>query len=354
MLRSRSLVLIFIVTALSFPALVSAQDTVHVVQPGETLYRISQQYHISMDIIAQANNISNQSQIFSGQKLVIPDLSQAVENPLFAADPIHHVVQPGETLASIAAQYGLTVQQLAQINNIANPDRINRGETLTVFATPPATDTTASAETDTTTSAEAAPYVPPQGIGTPYVVQPGEGLADIAQRFGVSWPAIVQANNITDPNLIEAGQVIIIPDARSVTNLGILSPVALAPGAPAATITTGKEIIVDLSDSRVYAYENGRLVHTTLASTGLPGTPTVQGSFTVERKYESQLMSGPGYYLPNVQWILYFHAGYALHGTYWHNNFGHPMSHGCVNLPNDEALWYYDWAPVGTPVLVQA
>jgi lipoprotein-anchoring transpeptidase ErfK/SrfK len=64
-------------------------------------------------------------------------------------------------------------------------------------------------------------------------------------------------------------------------------------------------------------------------------------------------MSGPGYYLPNVQWIMYFYSGYAIHGTYWHNNFGQPMSHGCVNLPNNEALWFYQWAPTGTPVLVQ-
>jgi lipoprotein-anchoring transpeptidase ErfK/SrfK len=153
---------------------------------------------------------------------------------------------------------------------------------------------------------------------------------------------------------VNAGQVIIIPDAKTVTDLSSVSPASLAPSAPAATISVGKQIIVDLSDSRIYAYENSRLVRSVLASTGLPATPTVKGSFTVQRKYPAQLMSGPGYYLPNVQWIMYFYAGYAVHGTYWHNNFGQPMSHGCVNLPNDEALWFYDWAPVGTPVTVQA
>lgn len=331
------------------PGVALAEDTVHIVQPGETLFRIGLRYGVGMDVIAQANNISNLSHIYSGQRLTIPDMSEAVENPLIAAEPIHHVIQPGETLASIANKYGLTVQQLAQLNNITNPDRILRGDTLTVFATTSETAAPA-AEVETAVQPETEVIV----NGTSYVVQPGETLAMIAQRNGITWPAIVQANNISDPNRVQAGQTIIIPAANSITDLGIINvPVSLLP-APAPTITVGKQIIVDLSDQRIYAYEDGRLVRNVLSSTGLPATPTVRGNYTVQRKYESQLMTGPGYYLPNVQWIMYFYAGYAIHGTYWHNNFGQPMSHGCVNLPNDEALWFYEWTPIGTPVLVQA
>lgn len=47
-------------------------------------------------------------------------------------------------------------------------------------------------------------------------------------------------------------------------------------------------------------------------------------------------MTGPGYDLPNVPYTMYFYQGYGLHGTYWHNNFGTPMSHGCVNMPTPE------------------
>lgn len=373
MLFSRLVLVLVVVMALFATSVALAEDTVHIVQPGETLYRISVRYGVSMDILAQANNISNRERILVGQRLTIPDLSEAVENPLFAAEPTHHVVQPGETLASIANLYGLTVPQIAQLNNIANPNHILRGQTLTVFAAPELISedaleavATAAAPTATTVApqqvieptATTAPVQPttvptPATTTTTYTVQRGETLASIAQKFGVTWPAIVRANNISNPNLVNAGQVIIIPDARTVTDLSSVSPAAVAPNAPAATISVGKQIIVDLSDSRIYAYENGRLVRSVLASTGLPATPTVKGNFTVQRKYPSQLMSGPGYYLPNVQWIMYFYAGYAIHGTYWHNNFGQPMSHGCVNLPNDEALWFYDWAPVGTPVLVQ-
>jgi lipoprotein-anchoring transpeptidase ErfK/SrfK len=63
-------------------------------------------------------------------------------------------------------------------------------------------------------------------------------------------------------------------------------------------------------------------------------------------------MSGPGYYLPDVPYIMYFYKGYGLHGTYWHNNFGTPMSHGCVNLTIPDAAWLYNFSSVGTVVNV--
>lgn len=354
MQQSRPLVLLVLLLCLSWPLATSAQDAVHVVQPGDTLYRISLRYGVSMAVIAQANNIGNTERILAGQQLVIPDMSEAVENPLIAAEPTYHVVQPGENLTSIANRYGLTVDQLIRINNLSNPNRIERGQTLTVFeATANDTAPVAEVAVAEAPAAEAAPVDVPTTNYINYIVQPGETLAQIAQRFNVAWPVIVESNNITNPNHIEAGQTIIIPNAESAAASGILSMPAPLLSGPPATITTGKQIIVDLSDSRIYAYENGQLVRSVLASMGRAATPTVQGNFTVQRKYNSQTMSGPGYYLPGVQWIMYFYAGYAIHGTYWHNNFGQPMSHGCVNLPNEEALWFYDFAPVGTPVLVQ-
>jgi lipoprotein-anchoring transpeptidase ErfK/SrfK len=61
-------------------------------------------------------------------------------------------------------------------------------------------------------------------------------------------------------------------------------------------------------------------------------------------------MSGPGYYLPNVPYVMFFYKAYSLHGTYWHNNFGQPMSHGCVNLRTEDAQWLYEWSgPVVPP-----
>jgi lipoprotein-anchoring transpeptidase ErfK/SrfK len=169
----------------------------------------------------------------------------------------------------------------------------------------------------------------------------------------MSWMALAQANNMSDPNRIYAGQTLIIPGTVApVNDFGIVEAPP-APAAPAPTVGAGRSILVDLSDQRTYAYDNGVLVRNVLSSTGLPATPTVVGNFTVQRKYGAQTMSGPGYYLPDVPYVMYFYAGYAFHGTYWHNNFGNPMSHGCVNLPTPEAEWFYNFAEVGTPVTVQ-
>ena len=109
-------------------------------------------------------------------------------------------------------------------------------------------------------------------------------------------------------------------------------------------------IDVDLTHQRLNAYEGQTLVRTTLVSTGLARTPTPAGRYKIQIKLRSDDMDGPGYYLPNVPFTMYFYRGYALHGTYWHTNFGQPMSHGCVNLPTSEAEWLFNWAEVGTLV----
>lgn len=111
-------------------------------------------------------------------------------------------------------------------------------------------------------------------------------------------------------------------------------------------------IDVDLSEQRLYAYEGETLVKTFLVSTGTWQYPTVTGTFKIYVKLRYTDMSGPDYYLPDVPYVMYFYKGYGLHGTYWHNNFGVPMSHGCVNLSIPDAAWLYNWASVGTVVRV--
>ncbi|MBN1400064.1 MAG: L,D-transpeptidase family protein [Anaerolineae bacterium] len=104
-----------------------------------------------------------------------------------------------------------------------------------------------------------------------------------------------------------------------------------------------KWIEVELSTQTLIAYDGTREVFRTTISSGRAGTPTLQGKFRIKRKLESQLMTGPGYYLPNVPWVMYFQAGFALHGAYWHDKWGTPTSHGCVNLRREDAKWLYDW-----------
>ncbi len=107
-------------------------------------------------------------------------------------------------------------------------------------------------------------------------------------------------------------------------------------------------IRVDLSEQVVVAYEGNKPIRGFIISSGLSRTPTVTGEFHIKTKVKSQTMTGGSgayyYNLPNVKWVQYFYQEYAFHGTYWHNDFGRPKSHGCINMTNADAKWLFDWA----------
>jgi lipoprotein-anchoring transpeptidase ErfK/SrfK len=109
-------------------------------------------------------------------------------------------------------------------------------------------------------------------------------------------------------------------------------------------------IDVDLTNQRTFAFEGSSLIRTFIVSTGTQYHPTITGQYRIYVKYRYTDMAGPGYYLPDVPYTMYFYKGYSLHGTYWHNNFGQPMSHGCVNMTITDSEWLYYWASVGTLV----
>lgn len=136
-----------------------------------------------------------------------------------------------------------------------------------------------------------------------------------------------------------------------------VQPTAAPDVSPAPVASSGGNggehwIDVDLTHQRLYAYEGDTIVNTFIVSTGVWQTPTVTGKFKIWIKLRYSDMSGPGYYLPNVPYVMYFYKDYGLHGTYWHNNFGTPMSHGCVNLSIPDAEWLYNFSSEGTVVNV--
>lgn len=389
--------LTFLIVALCLltAGVATAQDTpdnqtVHVVQPGENLFRIAQQYGLTTDALAAANGIVDTSRIFAGQSLVIPGTGTAAAAPATGGDapvevivvpneaatlpaqpgaenalpaqpgaddliladentePLYHTITRGETLRSIAQQYGTTEAAIIELNGLTNPNRILAGQQLLIryeAVTPVEAPAVAIADAQAAAPASAA-----SGDAAPLIhtVQAGEYASAIARRYGVDVNLLLAANNLSNPDRLLVGQQLIIPNGADAAEVQTL----LYPE-PGPIANAGREIVVDLSNSRVYAYENGVLMYEAVSSNGLPATPTVQGNFTVRSKVRSQTMSGPGYWLPNVEWVLYFYQGYALHGTYWHDNFGQPMSHGCVNLTNEDARWFYDFAQIGTPVTVQ-
>lgn len=125
--------------------------------------------------------------------------------------------------------------------------------------------------------------------------------------------------------------------------------------------TTGdKHIYVDLSKQHLYAYEGNTLIYDMLVSSG-KWYPTPTGDFRIWIKLKYTRMTGGNkaigtfYDLPNVPYTMFFYndkypkaIGYGLHGAYWHNNFGHPMSHGCVNLSIADSETLYNWADPAT------
>ena len=338
-----------------------ASEYTHIVQRGESLGAIAESYGVSLYDLQRLNGAWS-FLIYPGQKLAIPaggqpsttvpaarpaesaDIaSPALPAPAVRADT--HTVQRGETLFSIARQYELPVDLLMSANGISDPRRVHSGLVLRIrnLDAPPAV---------TTSSPSASPGQNPASSAQRerYTVLPGESLSTIGNKLGMSWVAIAAVNGIANPDRLSAGAILQVPTASEAAAYG---PVRPAPTDPGARIGSGKELIVVLNTQMAYAYENGVLQRSALISSGLPDTPTVRGDFKITRKLRSRHMVGPGYDLPNVPWVMYFFAGYAFHGTYWHNNFGTPMSHGCVNMTNADAQWFYNFAPVGTPVHVR-
>lgn len=199
-LRSGARVGLLVCLLLLMATIVGAQDTpqqtIHVVQRGETLFRIAQQYGLTTDSIARANNIINPSNILVGQRLLIPlTVEVALEVPEV------YIVRPADTLVNIAQAFNLEVSTLTALNGLENPNAIYAGQSLLIRGTLPEVPTDGSAP-------EITDVVEAQLPTTTLVhrVQPGDNLFSIAQRFGVTMESIQSANQITDPSRILVGQ----------------------------------------------------------------------------------------------------------------------------------------------------
>lgn len=226
----RRLLAIVIAGALLVPALgqESGSLVIHVVQRGETLFRIAQQYGLSIEAIAQANGIASPGNIQTGQRLIIP-MTAATSLPPNRT----HIVQPGETLGAIARLYELDLDQLVQWNDLANPNALFVGQVIVLAPTsvPPTVvpDTGVDAPVDDGIPDVSAPIDLGQGSGQPqaiaalpqgplsliHVVLPGETLFRIGQTYSVAVNDIIRANGIEDPSLIYPGQQLEIPGVQA-------------------------------------------------------------------------------------------------------------------------------------------
>jgi LysM repeat protein len=317
-----------------------ASGGTYVVRAGDSLNRIAARYGVTVSQLAAANGLRTNAWVYVGQQLRIPGQGSAPPAPSNPSPPATpggtYVVRPGDTLISIAARHQVTVSELARANGLYTNSWVYTGQQLKI----PGESSTPSNPTPT-------PPTSPTTPGGTYVVRPGDTLIGIATRHGISVSRLAAANGLHVNAWVYVGQRLQIPggsDTPPSTN-----PSPNPPSNPGASGT--RWIDVNITTQTLTAYAGQTPVFTARVSTGIWRYPTVVGTFQVYVKYLSTHMSGPGYSLPNVPYTMYFYRGYALHGTYWHSNFGTPMSHGCVNLSIPDAKWLYEWASVGTKVV---
>ncbi len=113
-----------------------------------------------------------------------------------------------------------------------------------------------------------------------------------------------------------------------------------------------KVIDINLSTQTLVALEYGEVIQTYIISSGKSTSYTIPGNFSISAKYPSMTYSGSDYNYPDTPWNMRYYGDFLIHTAYWHNDFGTPVSHGCINMREPEANWLYHWSPIGTSVKV--
>ncbi len=254
-MKPRLLWLFLFAGILWLPASVAAQEstpqaqpgvTIHVVQRDETLGDIAQQYGMTIDALAAMNSLSDPDSLQVGQRLLVP------ANP---GDPTPtpqvHTVLPGESLKSIADAFGVDPVQLASINGVTASNPLTVGMLLTIPFNPNATPmppTPTPTQNPEATAVLVQPGEAAQGIV--HVVASGETMFKIATQYGVSVADLAAVNNIADPTLIYAGQQLTIP--------GLKPPqIASDLPAPVKTLSVNPLVFVEGETARVQMTTDG-------------------------------------------------------------------------------------------------
>lgn len=302
---------------------------VHVIEPGDTLSNVAQRYGVLITNLAAYNQILDHNHVVLGQKLRIPPVGETITAPAVETVPGadgYHVVRQGDSMSAIARRFSLTLEQLMELNNIDEPNLVRMGTMLRL---------TDKVEMPTNVTQ-------PELNAITYVVKAGDTLSEIAQAYNSTAEQLADDNDLSSQDVRVGQKLTIYPPATALEAFGVDAP---ADGA--------RKIIIDLSDQTLSAYQGDVRVLYSIVSTGKDATPTLPGKFAIFQKLKTQHMTGEDYDLPGVPWVMYYYDEFAIHGAYWHANFGIPTSHGCTNMTIPESKALFAWAPLGTPVTVQ-
>jgi lipoprotein-anchoring transpeptidase ErfK/SrfK len=365
---------LFSISAVNTPALAQTEcGQEYVTVRGDTLSKIARRCGITLSALLEANpDIANPDRVLVGQRIALE--AEAIDQPVLNA-----IYKPEASASGIQIQLqGFPARSAVQIFLAPQPES---GE--------PEYQIVDTIRTDEAGTVEIIIDLPePSGEGgwivgaalrnrprdnvmltkslqistdtqLVHIVQRGERLSRIASRYDTNVTSIMKKNtDILNPHRIFVGQEILIPGPDEQYPDEPFMPVAANPRLDITSIVGNQVnederwIDVDVSSQTVHAYEGKELVRSFLVSTGKARTPTIPGQYRIYIKLTKTDMRGPGYHLRDVPYTMYYHKGYGLHGTFWHDNFGTPMSNGCVNLRTEDAQWLFNFASVGTFVNV--
>jgi len=298
------------------------EQTVHIVQAGESLLALALRYGTTVEAIVRANGLTNPDSIQLGQSLVIPEngAASAAVGPAMTAGGTY-VVQQGDTLSGIAFRYGIKLWALLHANGLQSSHLIYLGQTVVI---PGAGGMIPEIDPDTSRI---------------YIVRQGDTLPEIADLFRSTAFEFAQANGIGDPTQIRPGLVLRLP----------------------ASYTGPRRIDIDLSAQHLNAYEGDELVFSFASSSGRAPYYTRVGEFQVQSKIPNAYGSLWDIWMPH--WLGIYWAGGTENGihalpimsngqTLWAGYLGTPVSYGCIVLGTYEANLLYEWAEIGTPVSI--
>ena len=282
-----------------------------------------------------------------------------------------HVVVAGETLSQIARQYGVDVATLIELNGLSNANFVYVGQQLVVPGgngggwEQPQREETSRRDAPANQWQNDAPEA--QASSGPYqragVAWEPESAQHSPDRDPVQWaeePAEEDSADANDRwqqprgprNSYTADWEDVYSEQSYRTPGSSWEPEPSQSASREVELTGEKWIDIDISSQTLTAYQGETEVRVFTISSGSARYPTVTGSFRTYARIDVQYMSGGSqaagdyYFQADVPWVQYFYEGYAIHGAYWHNQFGSPIGHGCINMRVEESRWLYDWTGV--------